>query len=116
MRLERLPALESVPRDGVALHVADAALEETVAHEETAAEITAPARPAPRSMSKRKPARRPLPEHLPRERIVHPATCACPNCGGVVRKLGEDVIETLECVPRRWKVVEDVREKFTCRS
>jgi transposase len=83
---------------------------------ETAAEIAAPAGPTPRSTSKRKPARRPLPEHLPRERIVHPAPCACPKCGGVVRKLGEDVTETLECVPRRWKVVEHVREKFTCRS
>src|ERR671919_2162013 len=93
-----------------------AELEETVAQEETAAEIAAPAGHAPRSTSQRKPARRPLPEHLPRERIVHPAPCACPKCGGVVRKLGEDVTETLECVPRRWKVVAHVREKFTCRS
>jgi transposase len=93
-----------------------AELEETVAQEETAAEMAAPAGPAPRSTSQRKPARRPLPAHLPRERIVHPAPCACPKCGGVVRKLGEDVTETLECVPRRWKVVEHVREKFTCRS
>jgi transposase len=67
------------------------------------------------SQRARKPARRPLPEHLPRERIVYPAPCACPRCGGAVRKLGEDVTETLECVPRR-KVVEHVREKFTCRS
>ena len=93
-----------------------AELEETVAQEGTAAEMAAPAGPAPRSTSQRKPARRPLPDHLPRERIVHPAPCACPKCGGVVRKLGEDVTETLECVPRRWKVVEHVREKFTCRS
>ena len=78
--------------------------------------MAAPAGHAPRSTSKRKPARRLFPEHLPRERIVHPAPCACPKCGGVVRKLGEDVTETLECVPRRWKVVEHVREKFTCRS
>ena len=93
-----------------------AELEETVAQEETAADMAAPAEPAPRSTAKRKPARRPLPEHLPRERIVYPAPCACPKCGGVVRKLGEDVTETLECVPRRWKVVEHVREKFTCRN
>jgi transposase len=93
-----------------------AELQETVAQEETAAEIAPRAGPAPGSTSKRKPARRPLPEYLPRERIVHPAPCACPKCGGVVRKLGEDVTETLECLPRRWKVVEHVREKFTCRS
>jgi transposase len=69
-----------------------------------------------RSFQRRKPARRPLPEHLPRERIVYPAPSACPCCGGVLRKLGEDVTETLELVPRQWKVIEHVREKFSCRS
>jgi transposase len=93
-----------------------AELEESAAEEETAAEIAAPKRRArPPGGSTRKPARRPLPEHLPRERIVYPAPCACPNCGGPVRKLGEDITETLECVPRQWKVVEHVREKVSCR-
>jgi transposase len=93
-----------------------AELEESAAEEETAAEIAAPKRRArPSGGSTRKPARRPLPEHLPRERIVYPAPCACPNCGGPVRKLGEDITETLECVPRQWKVVEHVREKVSCR-
>jgi transposase len=93
-----------------------AELEESTAEEETAAEITAPReRAPPPGGSTRKPARRPLPEHLPRERIVYPAPCTCPKCGGPVRKLGEDVTETLECVPRRWKVVEHVREKVSCR-
>ena len=68
-----------------------------------------------RARTGRKPTRRPLPEHLPRERIVYPAPCTCPNCGGPVRKLGEDITETLECVPRQWKVVEHVREKVSCR-
>jgi transposase len=94
-----------------------AELEEGVAEEEAAAEIAAPAmEPAARPRSARKPARRPLPENLPRERIVYPAPCACPKCGGPVRKLGEDVTETLECEPRRWKVVEHVREKVSCRA
>jgi transposase len=94
-----------------------AELEEGVAEEETAAEIAAaPPERAERSGSTRRPARRPLPEHLPRERIVYPAPCACPKCGGPVRKLGEDVTESLECEPRRWKVVEHVREKVSCRS
>ncbi|MFM2045109.1 MAG: hypothetical protein RLY86_3685 [Pseudomonadota bacterium] len=58
-----------------------------------------------------------MPETLPRERIVHPGPCACEKCGGTtLRKIGEDVLETLECEPRRWKVVEHVREKFSCRS
>jgi len=63
-----------------------------------------------------RPARRPLPEHLPRERIVYPAASACPCCGGALHKLGEDVTETLELIPRQWKVVQHVREKFSCRS
>jgi transposase len=93
-----------------------AELEEMVAEEDTAAELAAPpARPETPARTGRKPARRPLPEHLPRERIVYPAPCACPKCGGPVRKLGEDVTETLECEPRRWKVVEHAREKVACR-
>jgi transposase len=69
-----------------------------------------------RAFQRRKPARRPLPEHLPRERIVYPVPSACPCCGGVLHKLGEDVTETLELVPRQWKVIQHVREKFSCRS
>jgi transposase len=68
-----------------------------------------------RSFQRRKPARRPLPEHLPRERIVYPAPSSCPCCGGTLRKLGEDVTEMLELVPRQWKVIQHVREKFSCR-
>ena len=68
------------------------------------------------AFDRRKPARRPLPEHLPRERIVYPAPSACPCCGGGLHKLGEDVTETLELVPRQWKVIQHVREKFSCRA
>src|SRR3954470_21479140 len=93
-----------------------AELEETVAEEDAAAELATPApEPAARPRGAPKPARRPLPEGLPRERIVYPAPCSCPKCGGPVRKLGEDVTESLECEPRRWKVVEHVREKVSCR-
>ena len=74
-----------------------AELEETVAEEDAAAELAAPpARPEARARPGRRPARRPLPEHLPRERIVYPAPCSCPKCGGPVRKLGEDVAERLD--------------------
>ncbi len=66
---------------------------------------------------RRKPARRPLPEHLPRERIVYPGPVSCPCCGGAaLRKIGEDVTETLELVPRQWKVIQHVCEKFSCRA
>jgi transposase len=69
-----------------------------------------------RSFTRQKPVRAPFPEHLPRERVVIPAPTACPCCGGKLAKLGEDVTQTLEIVPRQWKVVQTVREKFTCRS
>ena len=61
--------------------------------------------------------RRELPAHLPRERVVIPAPEACPCCGGDdLSKLGEDITETLEVIPRHWKVVQTVRERFSCRA
>ena len=58
-----------------------------------------------------------FPDHLPRERVVIDPPTACECCGGNrLRKLGEDVTRTLESQPRKWKVVETVREKFTCRD
>jgi transposase len=62
------------------------------------------------------PVRAPLPAHLPRERVVIPIPAACPCCGGKLSKLGEDTTETLEIEPIRWKVVQTVRERFSCRS
>ncbi len=100
------------------LQLAD--LEEDAAQAEAAARMAAVAAASEKivvpSFERRKPARRPLPEHLPRERIVYPAPTACPCCGGILHKLGEDVTEMLEMVPRQWKVIQHVREKFSCRS
>jgi transposase len=59
-------------------------------------------------------ARRPLPEQLPRETLVHATACSCPECGGELRVLGEDVAEMLEYVPGRFKVIRHVRPKFSC--
>ena len=50
-----------------------------------------------------KPARRPLPEHLPREDRRHPAPCTCPGCGGALRKIADEVSQTLDYVPGRFK-------------
>ncbi|MGB8840487.1 MAG: IS66 family transposase [Aliidongia sp.] len=69
-----------------------------------------------KSFERKKPVRAPLPAHLPRERVVLPAPCSCPACGGKLAKLGEDITETLEVIPRQWKVIQTVREKFSCRS
>jgi transposase len=85
------------------------------------AEIADEAKAAPEAVAvqgfvRHRPVRGPLPAHLPRERVVIPAPGACPCCGGKLAKLSEDVTETLEVVPRQWKVVQTVPEKFTCRS
>jgi transposase len=68
------------------------------------------------SFIRKKPARGPLPAHLLRERVVIAAPTECPCCQGKLVKIGEDVTETLEVVPRQWKVIQTVREKFSCRS
>jgi transposase len=67
--------------------------------------------------TRQKAVRRSFPADLPRRRIVHAAPSACPCCGGTkLSKIGEDVTETLDVVPRQWFVTEHVREKFSCRS
>ena len=65
--------------------------------------------------AKAKPKRKPLPEHLPRDTVEHrPAECACPDCGGALKKLGEDVTEVLEYVPASFRVIRHVRPKLAC--
>ena len=60
---------------------------------------------------------RTFPDHLPRERVVIDPPTACACCGGTrLRKVGEDKTSTLETIPRSWKVIETVREKFSCRD
>ena len=86
----------------------------TVAEEAARAESQGGERPG--APPHRKPVRGPLPAHLPRERVVVPSPAACPCCGGKLSKLGEDITETLEVVPRSWKVIQTVRERFSCRS
>ena len=69
------------------------------------------------AFTRRRPSRKPFPAHLPRERVVVPGPTACACCGGArLSKLGEDITETLEVIPRQWKVIQHVREKFTCRD
>ena len=64
---------------------------------------------------RRKPTRRPLPESLPCDGVEHPASCACPKCGGSLRPLGEDVMEALDYVPGTYRVTRHVRPKLSCR-
>src|SRR6266404_3438487 len=89
-----------------------AATEDEIAAERAAAKTTNVV-----AFTRKRPSRQPFPEHLPRERVIVPGPTACLCCGGDrLRKLGEDVTETLEVIPRQWKVIPHVREKFTCRD
>jgi transposase len=89
-----------------------AATEDEIAAEKAAAKTTKVA-----AFTRKRPSRQPFPEHLPRERVVVPAPTTCDCCGGTrLRKLGETVTETLEVIPRQWKVIQHVREKMTCRD
>jgi transposase len=92
-------------------------LEAAATEDELAAGKAAAASTQVRAFTRRRPARQLFPAHLPRERVIIPGPTACSCCGSNrLAKLGEDVTETLEVVPRKWKVVQHVREKFTCRD
>src|ERR1700704_4326704 len=89
---------------------------ETAASEDEVAANTAPDKTTVRPFTRAKPVRGPLPAHLPRERVVLPSPASCPCCGGKLAKLGETITETLESIPRTYKVIQTVREKFACRA
>src|SRR5580658_1240926 len=94
-----------------------AQLELSLEEMEASAAAHVPARGTADEPPPSKPTRKPLPDHLPRDPHVHePATgsCQCPECGGTLRKLGEDTSEMLEYVPEHWKVIRHVRPKYSC--
>jgi transposase len=92
-------------------------LESSATEDEIRAEIAVAKTTNVASFVRKRPARKPFPEHLPRERVIVPGPTACLCCGGTrLRKLSEDITETLESIPRQWKVIQHVREKFTCRD
>jgi transposase len=81
-------------------------------------ETTKTAKPtagAPHAVPAAQPARKPLPAELPREtETLSPKETSCPDCGGMLKHLGEDVSEMLEFVPSRFKVIRTVRPKLAC--
>jgi transposase len=92
-------------------------LESSATEDEVAAESAVARTTNVVAFTRKRPARQPFPDHLPRERVVEPGPTTCLCCGSArLRKLGEDITETLEVIPRRWKVIQHVREKFTCRD
>ena len=90
-------------------------LEELEVLRAESAQIMAPETPAGADKSTKRPARKPLPDHLPRESVERsPAASCCQDCGGALKKLGEDVSEVLEYVPEHFKVIRHVRPKLAC--
>lgn len=66
---------------------------------------------------RKRPVRKPWPDDIERERVVIEAPTSCACCGGSrLAKIGDDVTMTLEEIPRGFKLIETVREKFTCRD
>jgi transposase len=67
-----------------------------------------------------KPKRKPLPDHLLRLEVVHEpedkGACTCPDCGGGMARLGEDVTEVLDYVPGHFQVIRHVRPKYACKA
>ena len=124
LRIAKLERQLYGPRKERAAHLQDQmefALEEleaTATEDEIAAELAvAKSTTVAAFVRKRPEARTTFPDHLPRERVVIDPPTACACCGGNrLRRLGEDVTRTLESIPRQWKVIETVREKFTCRD
>jgi transposase len=91
--------------------------ESTATEDELAAEMAAAKTSHVTAFTRRRPVRKPFPAHLPRERVVVPGPTCCACCGGTrLCKLGEDTTETLEVILRQWKVIQYVREKFSCRD
>ncbi|MGY2987434.1 IS66 family transposase [Bradyrhizobium sp. USDA 4508] len=89
----------------------------TASEDELTAQAAAAKTQNVRPFTRKRPVRKPWPDDIEHERVVveAPTTCAC--CGGSrLAKVGEDVTKTLEEIPRRFKVIETVREKFTCRD
>lgn len=92
-------------------------MEASATEDELAAETALARTQTVKSFQRKRPSRKPFPEHLPRQRVVIAAPENCPCCGSAkLSKLGEDITETLEVIPRQWKVIQTVRERFSCRN
>ena len=92
-------------------------LETAATEDELAAETAAVRTQTVQSFQRKRPSRKPFPDHLPRERIVIAAPESCPCCGSAkLSKLGEDITETLEVIPRFRRYARSSRAGHARRS
>ena len=116
-RMQFGPKSEKLERQIEQLELRLEDLQQAQAAEQTTHRIENRSSEPSQSAAKAKPARRPLPEHLPRQIQTHlPKHTVCPDCGGELRKLSEDVSEMLEYVPDSFKVIRHVRPKLSCQK
>src|SRR5215470_3257957 len=116
-RMQFGPKSEKLERQIEQLELRLEDLQQAQAAEQTTHSTGSPSPELSPSIAKTKPARGPLPEHLPRQTQTHlPKHSSCPDCGGELRKLSEDVSEMLEYVPESFRVIRQVRPKLSCRQ
>jgi transposase len=113
-KLRRMKFGQSSEALDAQIHQLELRLEDLEESEATAHATAVSNRPRP---ERRQPIRKPLPDHLPREEVIHAAGDVCPGCGGThFSKLGEDVTEVLDKIPARLKIIRHIRPKFSCRT
>ena len=99
------------------LELAYEELEASATEDEIAAQAAAAKTTRIESFERKRATRRVFPDHLPTERVVIPSATSCSCCGSdKLTKLGEHVTQTLEKIPARHKIIETVRERFSCRE
>ncbi|MBU2797514.1 IS66 family transposase, partial [Acidithiobacillus sp. VAN18-2] len=87
---------------------------ETTIDEATA--VMAAESPVPAKRPRRHPGRTKLPDTLSRVEVHHdPLTCTCPQCGGALIQVGEEISEKLDFVPGHFQVIRHIRPKLACR-
>src|SRR6266576_584551 len=116
-RMQFGPKSEKLERQIEQLELRLEDVQQAQAAEQTTQSVVRPANEPSQPTTQAKPARRPLPEHLPRQTQTHmPKQSVCPDCGGELRKLGEDVSEMLEYVRACFQVIRHVRPKLSCQQ
>lgn len=114
MRLKRMRFGRSSEQLDARIAQLELTLEELEASQTQIAAPLTPSSMRSPDLARAKPARKPLPAHLPRESVLHQDTCTCRQCGAELKQLGEDVSEVLEYVPSHFKVIRHVRPKLAC--